>query len=85
MIGIGSGGQGGRLEARRRPLKLGPVAGTRVQVLGGLDGDEQVIVLGQKDVVDGQPVKVMATHQPGSLAASSGAAPMPAPSGAATP
>jgi membrane fusion protein (multidrug efflux system) len=45
--------------ARRRPVKLGPTHGDRVVVLEGVTPGERVVVLGQRELQDGQAVRVV--------------------------
>src|SRR5262249_58716930 len=45
-------------KARRVEAPIGFDDGVRVEVIGGLTGDEQVIVTGKGSVKDGAPVKV---------------------------
>jgi membrane fusion protein (multidrug efflux system) len=45
--------------ARRRAVELGPVDGDRVVVRSGLAAGEQLIVVGHRDLVDGQPINVV--------------------------
>lgn len=44
--------------ARRRPVVLGPVLGEEVVVKSGLEASDRVIVRGQQQVSDGQPVEL---------------------------
>jgi RND family efflux transporter MFP subunit len=48
-------------QARARPVKLGMLEGWRVQITEGLHSQEQVIVVGQRSVNDGEPVNVVRT------------------------
>lgn len=45
--------------ARRRPVKLGPTVEDQVVVLEGVRAGEHLVVLGQRDLRDGQPVQVV--------------------------
>jgi len=45
--------------AVKRPVKLGAYDGDRVMVLEGLSQGEQLVVLGHRDLVDGQPVNIV--------------------------
>jgi membrane fusion protein (multidrug efflux system) len=44
-------------EARVRPVVVGPQEGNRVVVLEGLSFGEKLVVTGQRELVDGQPLK----------------------------
>jgi len=48
--------------ARRRPVATGLTNDQRVEIIDGLDGDEEIIVIGQSAVQDGTPVQ---SHQGG--------------------
>jgi RND family efflux transporter MFP subunit len=45
--------------ARLRPVRLGPVVGNTILVVGGLTTGDRVIVSGASLLVDGEPVRVM--------------------------
>ena len=45
--------------ARRREVKLGPITGHDVLIQEGLHAGDQVIVVGQRNLVDGQPVRII--------------------------
>jgi len=45
--------------ARRRPVKLGPTVDDKVVVLEGVNAGERLVVLGQRDLQDRQPVRVV--------------------------
>ena len=47
--------------ARLRKLKLGIIQGTRVEVLEGLKPGDRLIVIGQRAVEDGAPIKITRT------------------------
>jgi len=48
--------------ARRRPVATGLTSDQRVEIIDGLEGDEEIIVIGQSAVQDGTPVQ---SHQGG--------------------
>ncbi len=45
--------------AEKRRIKLGAIEGDRVLVTEGLAAGEQLIVVGQRDLVDGQPIRIV--------------------------
>lgn len=50
--------------AKKRNVVLGPVEGDRVLIKSGLNLGEQLVVVGQRALVDGQPVNIVKqTHQ----------------------
>jgi membrane fusion protein (multidrug efflux system) len=46
-------------QAYQRAARLGPVSGDNVMVLEGLSAGEELVVIGQRSLVDGQPVRVI--------------------------
>ncbi|MBZ0256820.1 efflux RND transporter periplasmic adaptor subunit [bacterium] len=47
---------GGKVE--QRPLKLGGIDKDQIEVLDGLKAKDHIVIIGQQDLVDGQPVNV---------------------------
>ncbi len=45
--------------AVRKNVRLGPIEGERVIILEGVEPGEEVIVLGHRDLIEGQPVEVV--------------------------
>ncbi|MCP4678900.1 MAG: efflux RND transporter periplasmic adaptor subunit, partial [Deltaproteobacteria bacterium] len=45
--------------AKKRDVRLGAVEGDRVVILEGLESGEEVIVLGHRDLTDGQPIQIV--------------------------
>ncbi len=45
--------------AKKRTVRLGAVEGDRVVILEGLESGEEVIVLGHRDLTDGQPIQIV--------------------------
>ena len=45
--------------AHKRPVHLGAVKDNRVVISDGIKSGEQLIVVGQRDLVDGQPIRVI--------------------------
>ena len=43
----------------RRPVRLGAAQGDKVMVLDGLKEGEHIIVLGQRELEDGKPVRIV--------------------------
>lgn len=52
-------GEGDDAVARERAVTLGPSAGNQVVVTEGLDGGERLIVVGQKNVANGDRIRVV--------------------------
>jgi membrane fusion protein (multidrug efflux system) len=50
--------------AHRRNVRLGYPKGDRIEVLEGLTGDEQLVVIGQTGLKDGAKVEVIRRGQP---------------------
>jgi len=55
--------------ARRRPVIVGYSSGANVEVLDGLSGQEQVVVIGQNTIKDGGKVRVIGAEPPDSRTA----------------
>ncbi len=55
--------EGGTLVAERRPVTLGPAYGGNVVVEQGLYAGDEVVVLGQYNLADGDAVEVVSTAQ----------------------
>ena len=49
--------------ARMRPIEVGVLQGNSVQVVKGLESGDRLIVAGQRDIQDGEPVKVVEVVQ----------------------
>jgi membrane fusion protein (multidrug efflux system) len=47
--------------ARRREVRLGPVQGDQVVLLEGVKEGEELIVVGQRDLEDGKPIRVISS------------------------
>jgi multidrug efflux pump subunit AcrA (membrane-fusion protein) len=52
-------GSGDQAVARARPVTVGPSQANRVVVLEGLEEGEQLVVMGQKSVADGDRVRIV--------------------------
>ena len=50
--------------AKKVPITSGLDDGVDVEVLSGLQGDEQIVVVGQAQLADGTPVVATASHLP---------------------
>jgi len=48
---------GGKLVARQRVIKVGPITGDNYLVLGGLQPGDRVVVSGAQKLVDGAPLQ----------------------------
>jgi len=48
---------GGKLVARQRAIKVGPIAGDSYPVLGGLKAGERIVVSGVQKLADGAPIQ----------------------------
>jgi multidrug efflux pump subunit AcrA (membrane-fusion protein) len=46
-------------KAQKREVKTGPVKGDKVVLLSGAEQGEKLIVLGQRDLKDGEPVNIV--------------------------
>jgi membrane fusion protein (multidrug efflux system) len=46
-----------------RPIEVGVLQGNSVQVVKGLESGDRLIVAGQRDIQDGEPVKVVEVVQ----------------------
>jgi len=49
-------------DARSRQVILGRTVGDRIEVLSGLQGDEQIVVRGNESLREGQPVRILASE-----------------------
>lgn len=45
-------------KAKQVPVRLGPVENERVAVLEGLSPEDEIVVVGQRSLVDGEPIRV---------------------------
>lgn len=50
-----------RMYAIRRPVRLGVMLGPRVEILEGLKAGERLIIMGQRQVEEGSPVRITRT------------------------
>ena len=48
---------GGKLVAKQRAIKVGPIAGNNYQVLEGIKPGERVVVSGAQKLADGAPIQ----------------------------
>jgi len=56
---------GGKLVARQRALKVGPIVGDEYAVLSGIKAGERVVVSGVQKLADGAPISVAPAPAPG--------------------
>ena len=56
---------GGKLVAKQRAVKLGPIVGNNYPVLGGIKEGERVVTSGAQKLADGAPIQPAAPTAPG--------------------
>ena len=56
LFGFVAETQDGKLVARQRPLKVGPIVGDSYTVLSGIKAGERVVVSGAQKLLDGAPI-----------------------------
>jgi len=55
---------GGKLVARQRAIKVGPIAGNNYPVLDGIKLGDRVVVSGAQKLADGAPIQATAAPSP---------------------
>jgi RND family efflux transporter MFP subunit len=55
---------GGKLVARQRAIKVGPIAGNNYPVLDGIKAGDRVVVSGVQKLADGAPIQATAASSP---------------------